>query len=105
MRRATLYPRPCIKCQVPKAADGFRRHGRDRYRMTVCKACDAGRKTDIKASGELPRGWWTDPILSDWVYSKIRDGIDRGMTGNEIARHVGCTSRTITRYKASKMRA
>lgn len=47
----------------------------------------------------LPLMWERDPVLAEEVYSQIAALIREGFSQADIARRVGCSDRTVTRYR------
>lgn len=56
--------------------------------------------TTVNASGQLPPGWWNRPDLADEINARIRAYLLEGYGYADIARHVGCSNRTVNRLAA-----
>lgn len=52
------------------------------------------------ASGQLPNQWWNDQMIADEIYDRIRRLVKmERMHDREVARRIGCSSKTVLRFR------
>lgn len=105
-RRASLYPRRCLKCGVPKAAEDFpprRPHGRYSY----CRPCRnaAGNAWSIKSGArsiyaktyKQKRASSDMPLRSrvEWTSSEMELAARKDLGAREVAALLGRSSRAV----------
>lgn len=52
----------------------------------------------------LPPNWHRDPMFVQQIFDRIDHYLGNGWNDSQIAREVGCTPRTIQRYRTSGIR-
>lgn len=52
-----------------------------------------------RVASTLPPNWYYDPIHMDMVYERIQSLVARGLSDLDIARAVGCSDKTVFRYR------